>query len=103
NVDQIKDSVDNSMIFFIGNVSDDYGISSLAFNYRITEKDGNISEMNSRKIDIRKEKSFDFNYLLDFSEIGLKPGQTLRYFFEVRDNDGINGPKSSFSTEMEYR
>ncbi|MGE5355686.1 MAG: DUF4175 domain-containing protein [Deltaproteobacteria bacterium] len=102
-VDQIRDSLDDSMIYFIGNVSDDYGFSSLTFNYRIGEKDGSISGIKSKKLNILKSKNFDFRYILDFSDIQLKPGQSLKYFFEVKDNDGVNGPKSTISNEMEFR
>ena len=103
NVEQVRDSLDDSMIYFIGNVSDDYGFSSLSFNYRVGDKDGSISGVQAKKLTISKAKNFDFRYILDFSDISLKPGQILKYYFEVKDNDGVNGPKSSVSGEMEYR
>ncbi|MBK7093626.1 MAG: DUF4175 domain-containing protein [Saprospiraceae bacterium] len=103
NIEQVRDSLDDSMIYFIGNVSDDYGFSSLSFNYRVGDKDGSISGVQSKKLTISKAKNFDFRYILDFADISLKPGQVLKYYFEVKDNDGINGPKSSVSGEMEYR
>ena len=103
NIDQVRDSLDDSMIYFVGNISDDYGFSSLSFNYRVGEKDGSISSVKSKKINFSKARNFDFRYILDFSDIKLKPGQTLKYYFEVKDNDGVNGPKSSVSGEMEFR
>lgn len=103
NIEQIWDSTDMSKMYFTGNIADDYGFSNLSFNYRIIEKDGKISGLKARKLTFNPGKTYNFRYLLDTKNLELQPGQILKYYFEVKDNDGINGPKSSTSNEMEYR
>lgn len=34
--------------------------------------------------------------------LGLLPGDHISYYFEVWDNDGVNGSKSTRSTIMEH-
>jgi hypothetical protein len=103
NIEQIWDSSDMSKMYFTGNISDDYGFSNLSFNYRIINKDGKTSGVNRRKLTYNQGKSYNFRYLLDTKNLELQPGQLMKYFFEVKDNDGINGAKSSTTNEMEYR
>lgn len=103
NVDQVNDSTDKSKIYFIGDISDDYGFTSLTFNYRIGDQDGSISPLKIKQLNFEKMKNSTFKYFMDFSDIGLKPGQFIKYYFEVKDNDAVNGPKKSNTGEQEYR
>jgi hypothetical protein len=43
-----------------------------------------------------------FSSLWDLSQADVKPGQQLEYYFEVSDNDGINGPKTTKSALNVY-
>jgi hypothetical protein len=41
-----------------------------------------------------------FNFEYDFEGLSLQSGDLVRYFFAVKDNDGINGPKEVLSKSM---
>ena len=103
NVVRFQDSLENKIFFFAGNVSDDYGLNKLNFNYEILNKYGSIRD--SKEIPVRDELglSSNFDYVLDINEVSLEPGEEMRYFFEVFDNDQINGSKSSKSAVMNFK
>jgi hypothetical protein len=103
-VEQLSDSSAWRYKYFLGNISDDYGFSRLEFHYRIIADKGVIRE--AKKINIPYKKGVtvsDFSYNIDVQEFGLKPGEKLDYFFEVWDNDGVNGSKSSRSITFSYQ
>ena len=45
----------------------------------------------------------DFYYYFDAGLLQLDPGYRVDYFFEVFDNDGVNGAKSARSSSETYR
>ena len=97
NVEQKMDSLSSKVRYFIGHIQDDYGFSSLYFHYTLREKGRVLANMR-RPIPIKKEATENrFLYVWDLRDSVLKADQTLEYFFEVADNDGVNGPKSSRS------
>jgi hypothetical protein len=108
-VEENKDSVDFSHRYFNGLVKDDYGFSKLAFNLLIHHKDS--IDANSEKVvkqeislpvsSIKNQDSFYFYF--DFSTNLLAPGDFVEYFFEVWDNDGLNGIKSTKSQVLVYK
>ncbi|MEZ4907989.1 MAG: DUF4175 family protein [Saprospiraceae bacterium] len=102
-VDQMRDSLNDNQIYFVGDIADDYGFSSLNFKYSVKDDGNTQGQEFSKKIDFDKDKNFRFRYFIDFNELGIKPGQTIKYWFEVKDNDGINGPKKAVTNEQEYR
>lgn len=96
----VTESTDSNLrrdLFFKGTIKDDYGFSKLIFNYEVAE---NQDTANSRKgleaieIDNRNTNQ-PFYYNLDIAALLTQPGQTLTYFFEISDNDGLHGPKRS--------
>ncbi|MFZ9848405.1 MAG: hypothetical protein ACO3EE_09685 [Flavobacteriales bacterium] len=95
-VENIKDSTQLTLFLARGEIADDYGVSKLTFNYRKT------GDKSPKEVDFKaKNVAFDpsalqqnFNYFLDVKEVDLKNGESLEYFFEVWDNDGVNGHKS---------
>ena len=50
---------------------------------------------------LNKETVQEFHYAINLDDIELAPGDKLVYYFEVWDNDGIHGPKSSTSQQFE--
>ena len=92
-VELFKDSLDKDLIYFIGDATDDYGIRAITFNYRISEE--NAGPVNTVEISNPNSNAIQYQYAWDKSSIALQPGQKLSYYFEVFDNDGINGSKSS--------
>ncbi|OYT12417.1 MAG: hypothetical protein B6I18_00730 [Bacteroidetes bacterium 4572_112] len=96
-VNSLNDSLDDKVIYFRGNISDDYGFSSLKFKWKsINETSG---EYSSKKISLQnKSNKQSFYYYINIDSLGIAAGETINYYFEVRDNDGINGAKSAKST-----
>lgn len=103
NVTETKDSLSAKARYFSGSIADDYGFSSLKFKFNIKE-DGKIIGAYSKGISIQPNQSQNtFFYLWDLKTIALKPGQILTYYFEVADNDGVNGAKTTVSDAQTYQ
>ncbi|WP_316735601.1 DUF4175 family protein [Pedobacter aquatilis] len=96
-VEERKDSVSSKVLYFSGQISDDYGFSRLSFKYNI--KEGNkIIKTFSKNISIKNDVTENrFFYFWDLKNVMAKPGQEIEYYFEVADNDGVNGAKISRS------
>lgn len=97
-VSEKQDSISRKRKYFIGDVSDDYGLSRLTFNYRFLEGGDSVANAKSIKsavIPISNASADEFVYFWDMSQIAIQPGDQIEYFFQVWDNDAINGPKSA--------
>ena len=105
-VAEYRDSVYNNRCYYKGMIKDDYGFSGLTFNYRkLNEGDSSATaktEYNSVIINNSITQQ-EFYYFFDFSTIATKPGDEYEYYFEVKDNDAINGAKSTRSQKMVYK
>ncbi len=101
-VEKIQDSLDKELIYFVGNASDDYGIRTLSFNYSIQKEKGQSLPLVSQKILDTKSIQISYDYLLDLNELKLESGDIVSYYFEVFDNDAVNGSKSSRTGIMTY-
>ena len=97
-VTERPDSLSSKAIYFSGAIADDYGFSSLKFKYSIKENGKTVAEQ-SVPIAIQA----NFFYLWDLNTVLVKPGQVVVYYFEVADNDGVNGPKVSRSAVKIYQ
>lgn len=104
NVQERQDSVQSSILYFLGQVSDDHGVSGVSFHYRLLGSDGKPAGAFSRAIPV-EQKAIQSNFLFTWnvSTIKAAPGQSIEYYFQVRDNDGVNGPKSTRSTAKVYK
>jgi hypothetical protein len=101
-VSESKDSVFLSMLTFDGEIKDDYGLRSLKFHYTVY-KDQKESDHNTITIPISGGLvSQGFNYPFDTKLLNMGPGDKLVYFFEVFDNDGVRGSKSTRSQMMTF-
>ena len=101
-VERFVDSTDSKLLFFIGEATDDYGLTNLSFNYQITKEDGLKEPLVALKLAQPKDRSIQYDHTLDIAELELEPGDQLNYYFEVFDNDGINGIKSSKTSMMAF-
>ncbi|MCX6294720.1 MAG: DUF4175 domain-containing protein [Bacteroidetes bacterium] len=110
-VTEKKDSTSDKRISFRGEIKDDYGFNKLSFNYRfITSNDtatsDNFKKMTTNSIPIAVSKlstQDQFYHYWDMTSIGVSPGDQIEYYFEVWDNDGVNGSKSSRSQKMIFK
>ena len=92
--EQKKDSINPFIVYFYGKADDDYGISRLNFVYK------NISTGSALKylpVNIGKGSDEIFYYMVDLRSLVKGDGDELEYYFEVWDNDAVNGKKSSKS------
>lgn len=103
-VEEFKDTANLRQSFFAGDASDDYGISNLTFNYQIKKAKGGMMPMNSVKITPSGAgKQIQYEYSWDVRNLNLEPGDEVQYYFEVSDNDGVNGAKTARTGLMNYR
>ncbi len=102
-VEMIVDSAEQNIFYFIGDGSDDYGLQSLSFVYTISDDYGQTISQSQKAVTMTPGTQIDFDYLLDLEDLGLEAGQKVSYYFELFDNDAINGSKSVKSSVMSYR
>jgi hypothetical protein len=95
-VTEFEDSVDNNQYrYFTGDLSDDYGLRSLSFKYKVEGKGQSSDKWESISLAFNKAATVSpFNHYWDLKKLGLQPGDEVTYYFEVWDNDAINGSKS---------
>ncbi len=99
-VEKFEDSTDQTLLFFVGDASDDYGLRSLSFNYQIKKESGSQGQLNTIKMAKPSAKQTQYDYTWDVANLELEPGDEVSYYFEVFDNDGINGSKSARTNLM---
>ncbi|MDP3557576.1 MAG: hypothetical protein Q8T03_09390 [Bacteroidota bacterium] len=106
-VNEKLDSLNPKNIYFSGQIKDDYGFSHLAFHYKKfgTDTTGKTFEANGTyPILVNKTQvSQPYFYFLDASQFSLQPGDKIEYYFEVFDNDGVNGAKSAKTQLMVFK
>ncbi len=94
----IHDTINPLMLFHSGIIADDYGFKKLSFNFQNKDTSGTIL------IPIPKDAfQYQFNYGLNIKDLGFIIGDEFSYYFEVFDNDGVNGSKSIKSTPKSFK
>ncbi|AFM04134.1 hypothetical protein Fleli_1734 [Bernardetia litoralis DSM 6794] len=94
-LNQFQDSVMYDYLMLGGNISDDYGITNLRFNYRITSNK-KTSEYKSLPLKFNPNAiNQQYFHQVELAPLELKAGDELEYFVQVWDNDGVRGNKSS--------
>lgn len=92
------DSVSRGPVNFVGQIRDDHGISHL----QVLAKNTIENSLSIYNIDTGHSDFEEFFYT--FPEgISLEEGVSYEIFFQVFDNDGINGPKRSKSQTFYYK
>ncbi len=91
--------IDESMLLPLkARISDDFGFSSLALKYTVVSSgqqgDENVIIINFSD-NIKTDGEIEFTW--DLEKVDIEPGDYLSYYFEVFDNDEINGPKQGLS------
>lgn len=92
------DSISYGPVQFVGQASDDYGIRKLQLVYYNNE---NPSEKFNHRIEISKGTFNDFYYIFP-DEIDINEGVNYEMYFEVFDNDAVNGSKRTKSKVFTY-
>ncbi|WP_019037339.1 DUF4175 family protein [Psychroflexus tropicus] len=99
-LEQKQDSLLQDQSYFFGKLTDDYGLTQLNLVYYTTNNQG---DKTTKKIYIPQGNYAEFSYAFPNAELELQGGKEYTYYFEVFDNDGVNGQKSSRSSVFTYR
>ncbi|SDG94914.1 hypothetical protein [Psychroflexus sediminis] len=99
-LEQKKDSLLTDQSYFFGKLTDDYGLTNLRLVYYNTD---NQNDKTVIRLPISTSNYSEFSYAFPNEELELKAGNVYQYYFEVFDNDRINGRKSSTSYVFSYR
>jgi uncharacterized phage infection (PIP) family protein YhgE len=105
NVEERPDSLNPKKVYFRGDIEDDYGFQHLFFKHRFIERASSPVEekFSYDTLIIDKNHNQDrFFYFWDLRQIEIGAGDKIEYYFEVWDNDKINGSKSSKSKAQVY-
>ena len=99
----INDSAFIDRFYFKGTIGDDYGFTKLHFVYTISNKEQKEITKEFVKIPLIQQVNLqEFYHYFDAQTMQLEAGQTLEYYFEIWDNDQVNGSKSTKSTLMTF-
>jgi len=97
-LDHFQDSILYDFMILGGSISDDYGLSELKIFYTINRQGSSPADEEYSSIDIRIDQSQvsqGYYYQWDLKSFQLDHGESMEYYLQVRDNDGINGRKST--------
>jgi hypothetical protein len=98
------DSLQSGTRYFDGEIGDDHGFSSLLFCYRVFDPLGvPQGELKVQPLSLGKGNRQRFFHYFDLTALGLRNGSYVDYYFEVSDNDGVNGAKKARTTTFQYR
>jgi hypothetical protein len=94
-----QDTTSTQIVYFLGQVSDDYGLTKLRLvYYPIGEED----KAEAIKLPVNRTTVDQFVYTFP-GELQLEDGVAYEYYFEVFDNDAIHNFKSSKSGIFAFR
>lgn len=106
-VSEKADSVDFKSIYFSGTIKDDYGFNKLVFHYThyATDSLGKSTQKTGEyMLGVNKSQiAQSYYYYFNANTFELKPGDKVEYYFEVWDNDGVNGSKPSKTKVMAFK
>lgn len=97
-VEQKQDSLQYFTYYFKGEIQDDYGFSSLDFVYFLKDKESDIQRIPLEFSPANSHQQYF--YMFDFSQ--FSKGEEIKYYFEVFDNDAVNGKKSARTATYDF-
>ena len=99
---QFTDTLSSKLLYFRGTINDDYGFTSLNFVYQ--DKENNLKKTKITLPGGVKDYEYYFTWnLAQLPDSLLMPGASFDYYFEVWDNDGVNGAKSARTSTREFK
>ncbi len=105
-LDQFQDTTLYQFLIVGGNVADDYGLTRLALYYKLDKTQPNNGDEQYQRINLplnTAQNSQSYYYRWQTDSFNLKPGDKIRYFLQVWDNDGVNGYKSAKTSSYTFR
>ena len=88
-----QDSTDSQIVYFLGQVSDDYGLTKLRLVYF---PEGQEISAKTEALQLNKSNFDQFLYTFP-GDLPLEDGVAYEYYFEIFDNDAIHKFKSTKS------
>ena len=93
------DSISRGIAQFAGQISDDYGFKKLQLIYY-----DKSNSLDKKTVDIPIASNNIQTFFYQFPKgISLVEGKNYELFFQIFDNDGVNGSKKSTSRAFQYR
>ena len=103
-VSETRDSVDRNLVYFTGEIGDDYGFTKLWFVYTLFDNEGKEFAKEVRlPLLLGSGTRQRFFHYFDLGRLDLRDGAGVNYYFEIADNDGVKGPKKSRSAEFSFK
>ena len=99
NVQSKQDSTIAQQVFFLGQISDDYGLTKLRLVYF---PEGDEKQAKTQPLPLSKTNFDQFTYTFP-GNLPLTEGVSYEYYFEVFDNDAMHTYKSSKSGIYSFR
>ena len=99
NVQSKQDTTNTQRVFFLGQISDDYGLTKLRLVYF---PEGDEKQAKTQALPLNKTNFDQFTYTFP-GNLSLDEGVSYEYYFEVFDNDAIHNFKSSKSGIYSFR
>ena len=93
------DSLTNNTAQFAGKFSDDYGVKKLEV---VFYDEDNPTLQTVQNIDFEKRQNLSFYFAFP-GDLNLKKGIDYEIYFQVFDNDGVNGSKKTKSKKFSFR
>lgn len=97
-ITELQDSLRNSIHYFYGVITDDYGFADLRFNYSVNRHTNTVMPVPI----VKNINTQEFYFTFDFAEFAGMDKAEINYYFEVFDNDDVSGPKSTRSDARNY-
>ncbi|MEA1874230.1 MAG: DUF4175 family protein [Bacteroidota bacterium] len=101
-IQEMRDSTDMNIFYFNGMIRDDYGFKSLRFYYQSADVKNSESQFINVPFNANQSPQ-EFYFAFDFSQFESDEISAIRYYFEVGDNDAIQGSKKTKSNAREFR
>ena len=98
-VESKQDSTSSQRVFFLGRISDDYGLTRLRLVYY---PESDEKSFKSEELPLNKTNFDQFTYVFP-GNLRLVEGVAYQYYFEVFDNDAIHNHKSTKSGIYSFR
>ena len=95
-----NDSLLTSQSYFFGKLTDDYGLTQLKLIYYVIDSEKDKTVVN---LPLARANYAEFSYAFPNDDLELTPGKAYKYYFEVYDNDQVNGRKSTRSETFSFR
>jgi len=107
NLEEKADSNKAERRFFIVDSYDDYGLTRLTFNLKFTKsKTPEKLKLPIKTFQLQSpggEKNNRLYHQIELDQLGIVPEDEIEYYFEVWDNDGAKGPKSTKSRIFTFK